>query len=352
VSAGVVEPDSDDQPLWRKLFGPALMVAFLVFVFGWFLPRLIDYRAVLDTLLDLAAGEFLVLVALGTVRLAAEAWIYVALIPGLPLGKSLQAFLASTTVATFMPYPADLVVRFGMYRVWGIDATAAGVGIMTAGFWTIGVKLVLPVLGLIVLVVNGVASDDVVTLAFLAIGVLVAVFVVILAAVRSEGFVRWLGRAAAGLWAWLTGLFNRPVDEDFTAVTEEKFSEFRAQTVDVVRSGWVPATAATVASQAIWYVILVVSLRFMGVPADAVSLEAAFVAFCLAQLASFFPTPGGVGATEAVYVMVLTIPTEGAFADEIAAAAFLVRIFTWLLPIIYGAPALLLFNRKQKATAT
>jgi uncharacterized membrane protein YbhN (UPF0104 family) len=50
--------------------------------------------------------------------------------------------------------------------------------------------------------------------------------------------------------------------------------------------------------------------------------------------------------------MVLTIPTEGAFADEIAAAAFLVRIFTWLLPIIYGAPALLLFNRKQKATAT
>lgn len=183
----MVEPDSDDQPLWRKLFGPALMVAFLVFVFGWFLPRLIDYRAVLDTLLDLAAGEFLVLVALGTVRLAAEAWIYVALIPGLPLGKSLQAFLASTTVATFMPYPADLVVRFGMYRVWGIDATAAGVGIMTAGFWTIGVKLVLPVLGLIVLIVNGVASDDVVTLAFLAIGVLVAVFVVILAAVRSEG---------------------------------------------------------------------------------------------------------------------------------------------------------------------
>ncbi len=67
---------------------------------------------------------------------------------------------------------------------------------------------------------------------------------------------------------------------------------------------------------------------------------------------SFFPTPGGVGATEAVYVLVLTIPTDGAFADEIAAAAFLVRIFTWLLPIVYGAPALLLFNRRQKAEAT
>jgi uncharacterized membrane protein YbhN (UPF0104 family) len=226
------------------------------------------------------------------------------------------------------------------------------VGILTASFWTIGVKLVLPVLGLIVLVVNGVASDEVVTLTLLAIGVLVAVFLVVAAAVRSEGFVRWLGRTAAGLWVWLTGLFNRPVNEDFTSVTEEQFSKFRDQTVGVVRAGWVTATAATVASQAIWYVILVVSLRFVGVPADAVSLEAAFVAFCLAQLASFFPTPGGVGATEAVYVMVLTIPTDGGFADEIAAAAFLVRIFTWLLPIIYGAPVLLLFNRKQKAKAT
>jgi len=328
------------------------MLAFLVFVFGWFLPRLIDYQAVVDTLLDLAASEFLILVVLGTVRLMAEAWIYVALIPGLPLGRSLQAFFASTTVATFMPYPADLVVRFGMYRVWGIDATAAGVGIMTASFWTIGIKLVLPILGLIVLVVNGVASDEIVTLTFLAIGGLAAVLLVVVAGVRSESFVRWLGHAAAGLWSWLTGLFNRSVDEDFIVATEEKFSEFREQTVDVVRSGWVRATVATVVSQAIWYVILVVSLRFVGVPADAVSLEAAFVAFCLAQLASFFPTPGGVGATEAVYVMVLTIPTGGAYADEIAAAAFLVRIFTWLLPIVYGAPALFLFNRRRKITST
>ncbi len=338
--------------MWRRLIGPAVMLLFLVFVFGWFLPRVIDYQAVVDALLKLTASEFFILVALGSLRLIAEAWIYVALIPGLPLGKSVQAFLASTTVATFLPYPADLVVRFGMYRAWGIDATAAGVGIMTAGFWTIGIKLVLPVLGLLVLVVNGVASDEIVTLTLLAIGAVIAVLVVVVAAVRSEAFVRWLGRAAAGLWSGLTGLFDKPVAADFVAVTEEQFSQFREKTVDVVKSGWIRATAGTVISQAIWFLILVVSLRFMGVPADAVSLGAAFVAFSLAQLASFFPTPGGVGATEAVYVLVLTIPTDGAFTDEIAAAAFLVRIFTWLLPIVYGAPALLLFNRRQKAEAT
>ena len=342
------EPTAEEQPLWRRILGPAVMILFLVFVFGWFLPRLIDYEAVIDALLSLTTSEFFVLLALGTVRLVAEAWIYVALIPGLPLGRSMQAFLASTTVATFMPYPADLVVRFGMYLAWGIDATAAGVGIMTASFWTIGIKLVLPVLGLLVLVANGVAGDELVTLTLLAVGVLIALLVIVVAGVRSEGFVRWLGRAAAGLWAWLTGLFNRPVSDDFVSVTEGQFVKFREETVDVVRSGWPAATAGTVLSQAIWFVILLVSLRFMGVPAEAVSVEAAFVAFCLAQFVSFFPTPGGVGATEAAYVVLLTIPTDGAFADEIAAAAFLVRIFTWLLPIVYGAPALLLFNRRQK----
>ena len=345
------ETTTEEKPLWRRILGPALIVAFLLFIFVWFLPRLIDYRAVIDALRSLTASQFFILLVLGSLRLISEAWIYVALIPGLPLRKSVQSFLASTTVATFMPYPADLIVRFGMYRAWGIGATEAGVGIMTAGFWTIGIKLILPVVGLLVLVANGVVRDEVVTLTLLALAVLVAALVAVIAGVRSEGFVRWLGRASAAMWGSLTGLFNRPVDKDFVAVTEEKFSDFRDETVDVVKQGWVRATAGTLLSQAIWYVILVVSLRFMGVGPETVSLGEAFVAFSLVQFVSFFPTPGGIGATEAAYVVLLTIPAGDALSDEIAAAAFLVRIFTWLLPIVYGAPALLLFNRSRKAQA-
>ena len=51
-------PASASRPLWRRLLKPALVIAALAVVFGWLLPRFIDYDQVWDALTDSTAGRW------------------------------------------------------------------------------------------------------------------------------------------------------------------------------------------------------------------------------------------------------------------------------------------------------
>ena len=85
---------------------PALVIAALVIVFGWVLPRFIDYEEVWDALAQLDAWELAVLVGLGLGRVPTEALMYRAFLPGLALRRGDEAYLSSNFAGQLLP-PSD-----------------------------------------------------------------------------------------------------------------------------------------------------------------------------------------------------------------------------------------------------
>jgi putative heme transporter len=65
-----------------------------------------------------------------------------------------------------------------------------------------------------------------------------------------------------------------------------------------------------------------------------------FAAFALVQLLTSIPiTPAGLGVAEAAYITLLTAASRATLTGQIAAAAIIYRILSWLIVIPIGALA-------------
>ncbi len=91
-------------------------------------------------------------------------------------------------------------------------------------------------------------------------------------------------------------------------------------------------------AQAIFFVGLVLSMRFMGVTAEQAPVGIIFDAYAVGLLLSMIPIfPGGLGVVELAYVGVIVGNSGNTeLATAVTAGAFVHRIFTWLVPIIVG----------------
>jgi uncharacterized membrane protein YbhN (UPF0104 family) len=83
--------------------------------------------------------------------------------------------------------------------------------------------------------------------------------------------------------------------------------------------------------------LLVLALRFVGIPEDALGWSAIFVVFSLVAGLTVVPiTPGSVGVTEVALVAMLTPIAGSGFVNEVAAGVLIYRMLTWLLLIPTG----------------
>jgi uncharacterized membrane protein YbhN (UPF0104 family) len=79
------------------------VAAALVLVFGWLLPRFVDYDDVWDAPTRLAGWELVVLLGLGLARVPTEALMYRAFLPGLGLWRGSEAYLSSNFAGQLLP---------------------------------------------------------------------------------------------------------------------------------------------------------------------------------------------------------------------------------------------------------
>jgi uncharacterized membrane protein YbhN (UPF0104 family) len=106
-----------------------------------------------------------------------------------------------------------------------------------------------------------------------------------------------------------------------------------------VKSRWFPATVVTITAQAIFFAMLVMSMRFMGVTAEQAPIGIIFDAYAVGLLLSMIPIfPGGLGVVELAYVGVIVgdASQNMELATAVTAGAFVHRIFSWLVPILVG----------------
>ena len=326
---------------WWQFVFPLLV---LILLFGVVLPGFIDYEAVWEEITALEVSSILLLSLLGVASSWLEAALYTVLIPGLGYRAGWKAFLGGNTVAGFAPSPWDIVVRYAMYRGFGVEGSVAGASVVVGGGFQITFAIVAPVLVLFYWVATGQATERGRVIAVLA-GVAVAGVAVLLAlilrreriAVRIGGF---LQRAAD----WVSPKLRRPVPQNLVGTTVD----FRRLVIRTLASRWWISLMYLVTMHAVRYLGMLYLFREMGVGRFAVSAAELFAVYTIGILMSLMPVvPAGLGAVELTYIWLLAAD-DPRLADSVAAATFTHRIFFWLLPIIIGVFPLLGWMRRSR----
>jgi len=350
ISGPEHSPQEDAKENKKKAARELILVAVVLFlIFAVFLPQFIDYGQVIDSMLKLSISEILLLSAFGVMFTWFSAGVYNTLIPGLGWWEGWKAWAASNSVAFLAPPGADVAIRFGMYRTAGIDGEAAGAGLILSWFFATGYKLVVPIIALTwVLIAEGLNDDLFVTITIIGLAAVIGgagLTALILyresIAVRiGEIGQRWYNGMVGGRWKF-------PEAEGLGV----KLADFRGEVKGTLKARWFPSLVVTLTAQAIFFLALVLSMRFMGVTEDQASVGLIFDAYAVGLLLSMIPIfPGGLGVVELAYVGIIVggdASSNPDLANAVTAGAFVHRIFTWLLPIIIGIPPLIGWRRKM-----
>jgi uncharacterized membrane protein YbhN (UPF0104 family) len=224
-----------------------------------------------------------------------------------------------------------------MLTSWGHSSSEATLAVAAGGIFSIGIKLLLPVIAAIGLLVSdapisGTMRTVVVISLLVGVGIVVVAFVF-----GSEQRTQQAGRLLAPVWATLLRMLRKPEPPDLAA----RMVDARSRAVHTLRQRWLIATWATVLTAATKFALLLMSLRFAGVDEAALPWPQVFVVFALVQGLTVIPiTAGDAGVSEIAYIGLLTAAAGSEYVNQISAGVLIFRILTWLLIIPVGLAVL------------
>lgn len=336
---------------WKLALRLTLVVAALV-VSGIVLRSVfadLDAGTIRDALGSLGDAEVLALIAMWALWLACQGLQTAALVEGLPVRRGVTAFLGPAAIASVIPGPSDLPVRYRMFTSWGYTPLAAGLAISAGGIFSIGIKLVLPVVAALGLLVSGVPLDGtlrtLVTIAVI-IGLGLALVATLLGSPRRTAAA---GRVLHVPWALTARLLGRD-EPDHLA---DRLVAARAQSLDVLHGRWLMATWGTLLASITNLSLLIMALRFMDVPAEAIGWPQIFVVYALVQGLTVIPlTAGNVGVSEVAYISLLVTAAGEQFVNQVAAGVIVYRLLTWVVVVPTGLGALAVWRFGTRRTAS
>jgi uncharacterized membrane protein YbhN (UPF0104 family) len=337
-------PASLPRPLWRRLLRPAIVIAALAVVFGWLLPRVIDYQQVWSAVTELDAWQAPVLLLLGLARIPTEALMYRAFLPGLSLWRGTEAYLSSNLAGQVLPPPAASVVQFGYFRGDGYAPDIAGLAAFGSFLFPMVGRFLLPFVALVLVLVGGEISRPILIAGAISLALAAACGVAGYFLLRGEGSARWLGSRLQRPLSWILVKVKRGPVEDGA----ERAAQLRASTLFVLRRGWAVGSIGVAVNLLVTFLILLAALRFVGVPGSELSAVDAFAAFAIAFWAgAVLPITGsGLGVVDAVLIAVL-VETSSGSDDALVAAALLWRVFYSIISLPLGAITLSRFRSAE-----
>jgi uncharacterized protein (TIRG00374 family) len=327
----------------RRIVQVVLSLLLVVGIF-YYLLRGIDLATVWAEIQALTGLELATLVAIAGWNLCTYAWVWMSVTPGLSFWRAMGMTQATTAVANTIPAGVGAAMGIGMtYTMlgsWGYSRSRTTTAVLVSGVWNSFIKLGLPVLALALVALQGGATGGRVVAALLGIAGLVAAVVVFALMLRSEEVAHRFGLLAGRVASRLLRLLRRPPVAGWELATVK----FRTRTVGLVQRRWVAITVASLVSHLSLYLVLLVTLRHVGVSDAEVSWAEVLAVFAFARLATAIPlTPGGVGFVEAV--LITTLSAAGGDRDQVAAAVLVYRALTWALPILVGVVCYLWWRR-------
>lgn len=330
----------------RRLLAIGIGIAVVVATFVFVLPRIADYGQVWAVIKELSWEQIAALAGATALNLVTFAPPWMVALPGLDFRRAFvltQASTASTYIA-----PGGAAVGVGLAYVilhgWGYAGTSVGLAVAVTGIWNQLTLLGFPALALALLTLQQEKNALLETVALIGLAVFVVAIAAFAGALATPKLAHFVGKEAVRLANWGRGIFRRgPV-----GWTADSFVRFRNRAVALLRHRWAPLTLTTLAGQLSVFVLLLVSLRVLGVSASDVSVVEAFAAWSLVRLLGSLPiTPGGIGVVEVGLTGAL-VGFGGANA-EVVAAVLVYRFLTIVPTLIIGLIAGVLWKRFKPA---
>ena len=317
------------RPSRVKLLG-SLLLAVAIFAF---LLRRVDVDAVWAEIQEMTWFELVTIALIAGWNLVTYWALWMAVTPGLRWTQAMTVAQSGTAVTNTVPGGSGIGVglALAMLDSWGFSRARSTLAVLITGVWNTFIKLALPVLALALIALQGDASASRVAAGATAI---------VLLGVAVGGFWQMLrsdrAAARAGVLAERTAnrarrLLRRPPVGGWAEAT----TRFRNRAKDLLRSrgGWI--TAAALVSHLSLYLVLLVTLRHVGVGDAEVGWAQVLFVFAGARLATAIRfTPGGAGVVEAVLIGGLV--AFGGDPAQVTASVLVFRALTWLLPVPLG----------------
>jgi uncharacterized protein (TIRG00374 family) len=334
---------------WRRVLKIGLAVAIVVAIFAGVIPTIASYSAIWRTLSHLTGFELALIAAAATLNLVTYWLQSMAAMPGLSFGQAAVETQTTTTVANTVPGGGAIAVGLGyaMFRSWGFADADIGLFVLITGIWNTLIKFALPVIALGLLAAEGGASPQIVTASLIGLAALAVAVALLWLVLWKRELAAKIGAGLGRMVSFVRRLLHKDeVDGERAAV------EFREKTIELLRRRWIPLTLTTILSHLSLYLVLLASLRVVGVSQSEVTWIEALGVFAFGRLVTALPvTPGGVGVIELSYIGGLVF--AGGDRAAVAAAVLLFRAFTYVVQIPLGAITYPVWQHREawKATA-
>lgn len=341
----------------KRIIQAVVSLALVVGIFVFAFPQFASYGDVWAEITAMTWLEVATLLGVAIWNLVTYWFVLTAVMPGLTYPQAAVSNQASTAVANTLPGGGAIAVgvTYAMYRSWGFGTSEFALAAVVSGVWNNFAKLGMPVLALALLALEGEITATRVAAAVAGIGVLAATIGLWALFLAREGLARKIGAALGRLVSRVRALVRKPPVSDWG----EAGVTFRAEALGLLRSRWVRLTVSTVVSHVSLYIVLLVTLRHVGIGESVLSWIQVLAVFAFIRLVSALPvTPGGVGVVELGLTVGLQVAadftgvTESLFEAKIAAAVLVFRAVTFLLPVPLGAISYVIWrtNRSWRRT--
>ncbi|WP_344150011.1 YbhN family protein [Nocardioides koreensis] len=340
--------ESESSSPLQKTVRFTLSLLLLYLIFGLLIPSFASYQDVWDALTSLGAAAVIVLTLLTLLVESCKAGAFALMIEPLRFRDAFLAQESAAVVSNTVPGPSGTAARYVSYRKLGISNEDFATSYVVNSSISNGLPLVLPSLGLVLLSTQKDVPASVWTLALIGLGVSLVLVALAVLVLRSERFAYGFGVRVGRFLNWVRGVVRRPPGEELG----ETVVEWRHDVVDIFRARWLGLVAVFATRELATYLILLVSLRALGVGSDVLTAVEIFAVYTVVRLATLVEiTPGNVGISEALYIAALDWAADGRDSDAIVAAVFVFRMFTYLGPILLGGGCSYLLARRFRGMA-
>jgi uncharacterized protein (TIRG00374 family) len=326
----------------------SLSIIVVVVIFAFAFPKLADYSKVWAEIRDMTWVELASLGLVSIWNIITYWFVMVASLPGSNYWQAMKVNQASTAIANTLPGGGALgiAVTYGMYSSYGFAKSQIALSILVSGIWNNFVKLGMPILALAFVAFQGNAGTGPITASLVGVAVLVGAVVVFALVLRSEELARKVGDKLGLVASFVRRLFRKPA----VNAMREAVARFRRDAIGLLRKRWAWLTLATVVSHVSLYLVLLLTLRHVGVSNSEVGWAEVLAAFAFVRLISALPiTPGGLGVVELGLTAALI--SAGGDSAEVAASVLVYRALTYLPPILLGAILYLRWRQGAEARA-
>ncbi|MEQ6899671.1 lysylphosphatidylglycerol synthase domain-containing protein [Nocardioides sp. YIM 152588] len=331
-------PDGPSRAARLRRTALRILLIGVVALIVWFVLKDVPWADVGDVLTSVAPLDLILVLGLVLLRWVVVGWPMKVLIPELTMTQATRNELAAQVVTKVTPPPADLALRYAMFRSWRIDPTDGLAALTLSSLIFYVARFAAPIIGFVLLLLLRRYDEEYLKSSLPAALVAVAILVAIILIARAEGTAAWLGRTAGRIAARV-----RSVDPE---AWETATVMFRRRIHERLRAGWPRAVLATSVLLVVEAAILVACLRAVGVSGETLALAEIAAAFLITYPLNSLPFDGIVVIDGALLEIFLR-RGAGEVEAQVAAGLLLWRLATLIFPSMLGLGVLLDWRRRE-----